>query len=1619
MDTVSNVTDLKNKFERVMDQGRLTLGPATSFVDSLASFLNSLPSRQVALSGVTLAIDNAATKLTLSGNTQENWPVRGITVPLQLTRLTFTFAVQSAAIKTQMSAEAEILAGTTPVPLSGSLQPNNVLSFTWPGSTPASISLPLIANLISNNALAPHLPALSIFNAEVPFTGLSFSFGFARLTPAQFTFTSNMNAEWTVIEGAVVVRQVGITLGASFAFQAKDARITETLGGYVSGKLTLGKASDFDVRIGVQGQDQWEVAVLPANGNVLPGLDDLAGLAGGDALRQTIQQGLNNLGLNSLSIDGVRIGFDLARKALRTIAINAHITVEGVTFRIQASLPNFAFWGSLSPGTPLHLGTWLGQHFGSPDSFPDVAIDSLGISAQPSSGTYNFYASIAGNWALNLGSIPVAFQQFDCNVSYGKNRSGLTGVIHGRFSLANVEFNCTAQHSGDAGWDFLGASAPGQMLPVGTFLQELAHVFGISDKLPSPIANFTISDLQTSFNTQVHSFTFDCAGHSTISGQEVSVNIDLALNRPASGPGLIFTGSVKTSVLPVEQFVRDCGQQIGVTVPDALVKAVQGLQVESLEVKFDTQQKLYAFAANLSVTGHIPFGTKSYDLQTRASFSSTTDAGAGQRTLTGHMEADLQIGKASFVIAYDFGPAAKVITGSWRSDGTTTLGFGDIADALGIAHNLTLPEGLDLGLKSASFDLRVSQDLFSLSAESTKFGDAFFTAGKGQDGQWGFIFGVDFPGMKKLSSLPAIGNDLKAADFLTFKQLGVILASTTFKNYTVPALPQLPGATGVTAAPAAKGRSIQPVAASASLQISPGLSLVADIDFSSSTDARTKNLHSIVAKDELVLQATLGTTGLTLFIELGGKVDIPGAGKSKLALANPALKITLTTEIVFQLSGELDMTINGAQIAAIARLIIDESEAQVAIDITSQHGTLPPPPGVKGLHFEDFGMQMGVFFEPPGIDLGLQGKFRIGEVQAAQADQFAIVLELVEELPDILYLAFYVDKLDLGQVVTLFTDQTDPSMIKSLEVVKGSDLGFHWSENVVVLPDGTIAQPGFGFSGTIQILSFGAHADLEVSATQGIRGRAEMSPIDLRGVLKVAGGGKGITRTYQQLNGQWQEAANNAIVRQVPPLPTRQEVMIPPGGPVIEFNTRSPFLNVNLMVSLFDVVRESTQVTITDKGFSFHLTYNVAGIERFDLQCALNGPKNFNASAVLHIGLDARIGPIHVAGVDCGRVHLVTKVDANMSVVLDATHFSMEIAGNFDFENVRLSLPNLTITVAFSSLKELPGKVLKQIQDHADQIFASLFSDAQKWANMIGRGVVTGVTDMAQTLKHAYNVSAQQAAQLMKTARQTGQAVASGLKTAYSVSANEAATLMKGAGYAASDVAQGLKQGYALTGQAAATALRGAGYTANEVGNALKSAFSSTAQQAAQLLKGAGYAANDVGNALHSAFGSTPQDVAKALKGAGYAANEVSSALQRVFGSSAQQIAQLLRGAGFDATTVGNALHSAFGITEQAAAQALRAAGYPVNDVGNALKSAYGASASAISSALKGAGYAVNEVGGFVKDAFHLNPDQLNSVLRGAGFAADQVKGFFNNLGGDFKNLFGSAGDEFKKIFHL
>jgi hypothetical protein len=566
-------------------------------------------------------------------------------------------------------------------------------------------------------------------------------------------------------------------------------------------------------------------------------------------------------------------------------------------------------------------------------------------------------------------------------------------------------------------------------------------------------------------------------------------------------------------------------------------------------------------------------------------------------------------------------------------------------------------------------------------------------------------------------------------------------------------------------------------------------------------------------------------------------------------LNNPT--ITLDISPIFRFAvltakAAIPFSLFGKTFDANVSMVVDNVEAEVAVDIDGDHNSLPSPPIMKGVHFDEFGVGMGVFFDPPAYALGVEGKFHIGDgggVVQLDDDDFVVVCRLDGDVPDPLYISFYVPSLQLGDLITIFTDTSLDFGIP----IGVSDLSFQWAKNPlepVALPDGSLSRMGYGFSGNLNVLGLSFYGDVEIDAG-GLKGTVTMDPLSL-GPLKLTGNGAGVTIKVDA-NGKPirnnQVATTKAVKDAIANATTKQ--LVAPGGPSLTVNTgSSPYLSLGAGISLFGLVNESIEATIDSDGISFELDFGV--LLQGTMQCTLIDYHNFYGKFAF--GLDTSIPLPTIAGFSLGSVPLEALCDTKVNVNASESDVVLSVVGGFDFEGLDLSIGPFTVDVPIGSISDLIETIVKYVLDHALEFFNNVIGTAEKWAELAFNGVITGIRDVAGGLKTAFNKTAQEVAGIMSNVGYGIEEAAAAIRNAFSSSAE--------------DLASALRAGYGATAEAATAVLRNVGYAITDVASALSSVFGQTPEAVNDILQGAGYTADEVKEAFETLGG----DFAKAAK---------------------------------------------------------------------------------------------------------------------------------------------------------
>lgn len=530
-------------------------------------------------------------------------------------------------------------------------------------------------------------------------------------------------------------------------------------------------------------------------------------------------------------------------------------------------------------------------------------------------------------------------------------------------------------------------------------------------------------------------------------------------------------------------------------------------------------------------------------------------------------------------------------------------------------------------------------------------------------------------------------------------------------------------------------------------------------------------------------------------------IDIPTGKGTTLTIQKPTVIIDINPLfkfVVFTIKGSIPFSVFKKQFNADISMTIDNVEAAIGAVIRGDNSSLPSPPVMKGVHFDEFGVGIGIFFEPPGYVIGIQGKFHIGEPNGHYTvqlddDTFVVVCQIEEELPNPIYTSFYVPKMDLNEVLEIFTDtQTQTDLPLSF-----SNLSFKWAENPmepVVLPDGSLSSMAMGFSADVNLLSFGFYGDVSVDVNNGLTALVESSPLSFKDVFRLSGDGKGVTikvdengnpiknnqlRTTQAM----QQALKNAKNKQ----------LVSPGGPVLSIRTFPfPALHINGKVSLFELADYGIDANVGKDGIRFTLDFG--GILTRQMSCTLTD----QFWGEFKYGISRRINLPGIAGVSLGSIPLQALADAHIRINATGSDVIMRVGGSLYFEGLNRSFGDFVADISIKRLSDVLASIGDYIEKNALQIFGDLVSVAEAWTRNVRRGIISIVNPVGDVLKHAFGKGAADVARIMKNAGFPAGEVASALKNSFSLGANQVAGFMKQAGYTAGEVVNALKNIFSL-----------------------------------------------------------------------------------------------------------------------------------------------------------------------------------------------------------------------------
>ncbi|TDZ24560.1 hypothetical protein Cob_v002232 [Colletotrichum orbiculare MAFF 240422] len=530
-------------------------------------------------------------------------------------------------------------------------------------------------------------------------------------------------------------------------------------------------------------------------------------------------------------------------------------------------------------------------------------------------------------------------------------------------------------------------------------------------------------------------------------------------------------------------------------------------------------------------------------------------------------------------------------------------------------------------------------------------------------------------------------------------------------------------------------------------------------------------------------------------------LHVPFGDSATLAIKKPTVTLDINPLfkfVVFTVTGDIPLHIFGKQLEADVSMVIDNIEANFGVVIKGDKTSLPAPPLMKGVHFDTFGAGIGIIFEPPSAAIGLSGQWHIGDpgsrtLVALDDDTFVLVCQVIEGVPNPRYISFYVPRMHLTDIYTVFTNVQCPVDVPVLF----TNLSFLWSANPMeplALPDGSLSNMGYGFSAAAKMSDFSFYGDVEIDLTNGLAGDVEMAPLALGSIFSIRGDGAGVS---VKVDANGNPIKNNQLVTKAAQKQALKNAttkqLVPPGGPVLKLQTLAPpFLHLNGVVNLFEADNVRLDANITSSGITFDVGFG--GLLISKMSCTLSNP--LNLSAAFRYGINDTISlPSH--------------------------------GGSCESEAASNSKANLAIW-AISRLM-------------AWQLFDDLLGTGAAWAGKVKQNVIRGFDSVASVLQNAFKQDAGQVAFTMKDAGFEADEIVEGLASAFGMTPLGVAQVMQQVGYAGEQVASALQHVF--------------GNDAAQIASALSGAYGWSANQINGVLGQIGFSANEISQAFQSLGG--------------------------------------------------------------------------------------------------------------------------------------------------------------------
>ncbi|HYK05824.1 MAG TPA: hypothetical protein VE974_29025 [Thermoanaerobaculia bacterium] len=270
---------------------------------------------------------------------------------------------------------------------------------------------------------------------------------------------------------------------------------------------------------------------------------------------------------------------------------------------------------------------------------------------------------------------------------------------------------------------------------------------------------------------------------------------------------------------------------------------------------------------------------------------------------------------------------------------------------------------------------------------------------------------------------------------------------------------------------------------------------------------------------------------------------------------------------------------------------------------------------------------------------------------------------------------------------------------------------------------------GFFLKGTVVVAGLSGRCSIRVDPITGFEAHAELSRIDLLGLIVISGPSAG-------------------------------------GGPTLTLrDRRSPFLELAADVDVLGL-RQAVVAEVRADGFRFDLRNNL-GIVDAALSCTFENGAG-SAEGSVHFGFSADVGPIHVPGtnISMGTIHIgETGFEGRLRIAIRGGAVEAMLGGSFSLLGLTFTVPEFGLDGDLRTLEDLLRLLIAEIQRNAAQIFAAILSNADRWIEFLVAGVVAIAEGVAKVLFEVFHKSAEIVAVTLKELGKTAEDIVRELST--------------------------------------------------------------------------------------------------------------------------------------------------------------------------------------------------------------------------------------------------------------